>query len=204
MAFNTTDVKLVTRISNIKLAVSIFLDNKLAKLASMIGTEFGFYMSTYDIKQIDGTIYLVIPDQDIIIPRQQASYGEVEFLESLHLPINGHKHPNSVTDFSSTDLDNITNNADISLLVTDKGVIKATYRVITNVKPLGDIMIISVIDDIIRMFDTPYNLDIHAKADEIRSKIEDKYKYSTIELEYASDWYDDILKHDKKHKRRLL
>ena len=193
--------------TNIKLVVSKWLEDDLAYLSSRTSTEFAFYLAQYEVKDYRGNKYFVIPHQEIIIPKQKASAAEVEITENLPYPINGHKHPEGVTTFSSTDLEYITNNATISLLVTSNGIQEATIRFIQNIDVIGSTLLLIRVKDILRMFDEPKDFNVDAKVKELEEKME-KPKYEVPKYYYGDDWYykylydDDYLDGKKKKKSK--
>ena len=195
---------------NVRLVVSKWLEEDLSYLASKISTEFAFYLANYEVRQYRDTTFFIIPHQEIIIPKQRASSAEVEITESMPYPINGHKHPRGVTTFSTVDLEYITNNADISLLVTEDGIQEATVRIISDLKMLGETMILIRMRNILRMFDEPKNYDMDAKVREIKEKLETpKYPiYTTVDnvINGLTDdifyyYEDDITATTKKKKK---
>ena len=195
--------------TNVRLVVSKWLEDDLTYLASNIHTEFAFYLEKYEVKEYKGTTFFIIPHQEIIIPKQKASTAEVEILENLPYPINGHKHPEGVNTFSGTDLEYITNNADISLLVTKSGIQDATIRIIQNLKVLGDTMILIRMRNILRVFDEPKDFNLDEKVKEIKEKLQvptpptvQPYQYYDFyQRYYGLDDLDDITTSKKKSKK---
>jgi len=195
MVFTTNEKKIILNSDNtdvgISVVVSVFLEKKLAYLSSKIDTEFGFYLEKYYVKNYDGITYFIVPDQDIIIPQQKVTYSNVEFKETLPYKVNGHKHPDGVTSFSGTDTEYITNNADISLLTTRAGIVQASVRVNTSTPQLGDLMLIILTKNILRMFDDPVTIDLSAKVDDIKSKIEVP-TYAPTYATYDEKWWQKV------------
>ena len=177
--------------ANVKLAVSKWLEDDLKYLASNIDTEFAFYLKEYEKREYRGVTYFVVPHQEIIIPKQKATTAEVEITENLPYPINGHKHPDGVTTFSSVDLEYITNNANISLLITRNGIVEATIRVVQRLDLLGDTMILIRTKDIVRVLDEPKEFDLDAKIKEIKEKLE--VPKPTVQYSYPYYYHDDHL-----------
>lgn len=205
MVFDAKITKIITSDENVnvKLAVSKWLEDDLKYLASAIDTEFAFYLKEFYEKGYRGITYFIIPHQEVIIPKQRATSVEVEITENMPFPINGHKHPESITTFSDVDLEYITNNATISLLVTRNGVVEATIRVLQKLDLIGDTMILIRTRDIIKVLDEPKSFDLDAKVKEIKEKVEVPKPPTTSLTSNLTIEEKELLSLSKKKKHEL-
>jgi len=153
-----------------KISMSYELLKELRKLGNAIHTEYAFYLNEFDIINDDSDIYITIPYQEIIIPKQQVSIAEVTVKENIFARISGHKHPDSVTHFSNTDLNGIAVNSQISLLLCNNKIVRALVKIADN-SLFGSIF--TETEDITyykeKGVDTSINAD---KVDELKDKID--------------------------------
>jgi len=137
------------------------------------------------------SVFIVSPDY--YIPEQEVSSASVDYKEDLSIKrqegfnVILHKHPRSITSFSTADYDSINQNFGCSLLLADKKITEATLLIKVN----NDSRLVFTIPQE-RILIIPMTPDTNAEMDElITNKIkEKKYTFGSIET-YGYKGYNE-------------
>jgi len=182
------DSDLIVAIDPRAYSTALYIDKK-------IDTEFSILFKGMWYK----SVFVVSPD--FYIPEQEVSSASVDYKEDLSIKrqegfnVVMHKHPKSLTSFSSADYDSINQNFDCSLLLADKKITEATLLIKVN----NDSRLVFTIPQD-RILIIPMTPDANSELDElIQSKIkEKKYTYGSIDI-YSYNRYDDIYTKNAYH-----
>jgi len=182
------DSDLIVAVDPRAYSTALYIDKK-------IDTEFSILFKGMWYK----SVFIVSPD--FYIPEQEVSSASVDYKEDLAIKrqegfnVVLHKHPKSLTSFSSADYDSINQNFDCSLLLADKKITEATLLIKVN----NDSRLVFTIPQD-RILIIPMTPDTNTEMDElITNKIkEKKYTYGSIDY-YSYNKYDSIYTREAYH-----
>ena len=178
------DSDLIVAVDPRAYSIAIYVDQK-------VDTEFSILFKGMWYKSV------FVVSSEFYIPEQEVSSASVDYKEDLAIKrqegFNAvmHKHPKSITSFSSADYDSINQNFDCSLLLADKKFSEATLLIKVN----NDSRLIFTIPQE-RILIIPTTPESNSEMDElIKNKIkEKKYTYSPIDYYTYNKYngYNDV------------
>jgi len=178
------DSDLIVAVDPRAYSIAIYVDKK-------VDTEFSILFKGMWYKSV------FVVSSEYYIPEQEVSSASVDYKEDLAIKrqegfnVVMHKHPKSITSFSSADYDSINQNFDCSLLLADKKFTEATLLIKVN----NESRLIHTIPQE-RIMIIPMTSESNIELDElITNKIKEK-KYNYGSIDYYSynryNGYNDI------------
>jgi hypothetical protein len=170
----TSDISVI-KTEDIKILVDFEVLGILSSISKKIDSEFSVLFKS----KVDSNAIMVIPEY--YIPEQEVSSASVDYLEDLSLKrkdgfdVVVHKHPSSITSFSSEDYRYINSHFPVSLLFCNGKITAATILTVFN----GAKIIIDVPEDKIIIFlSKEYDINIDKiKEKKYTSTLTDYYPY---------------------------
>lgn len=165
--------------------VEIHVPERMVKLLKALDnvteTEWVVFLKVKEI--VDNKVF--IDESEYFIPEQEATYSTVEPVEDIPkgFDVAVHKHPRSVTSFSSTDEKNINANSFISILWEDQQFKNATIKLyLGNTPIMVDGRYVKIVVD----EELP---DVSGFISKIRKKEYKTISYSGYDYSYGYGYY---------------